>query len=57
MNKNTFINVSNHPSVSWSVRQRENAETYGQIMDIPFPGVNLSVCIWRVSERLIGMRF
>ena len=40
MNKNTFINVSNHPSVSWSVRQRENAETYGQIMDIAFPGVN-----------------
>ena len=40
MNKNTFINVSNHPSAIWGARQRESAETYGQIQDIPFPGVN-----------------
>ena len=40
MKKTIFLNVSNHPSAIWSARQRENAETYGQILDIPFPGVN-----------------
>lgn len=40
MNNSIFMNISNHPSALWSARQRENAETYGQIMDIAFPGVN-----------------
>ena len=40
MKKTIFLNVSNHPSAIWSARQRENAETYGQILDIQFPGVN-----------------
>lgn len=40
MKKTIFLNVSNHPSAIWGARQRESAETYGQIQDIPFPGVN-----------------
>ena len=32
-----IINFSNHPSERWSVEQREAAEAYGQIMDLPFP--------------------
>ena len=32
-----IINFSNHPSERWSVEQREAAEAYGRIVDLPFP--------------------
>jgi len=35
-----FINFSNHPSLRWSIEQREAAERFGLICDIPFPAVN-----------------
>lgn len=34
-----FINYSNHPSTRWSVAQREAAEGYGAIVDMPFPNI------------------
>lgn len=36
-----FINLSNHPSVNWSVEQKDTAERlYGEIIDLPFPVVD-----------------
>ena len=35
-----FINHSNHPSEQWDEAQRKEAESYGSILDIPFPAVN-----------------
>ena len=34
-----FLNFSNHPSDRWSEAQRQAAEMYGEIRDVPFPGV------------------
>lgn len=34
-----FINFSNHNSAYWSPAQREAANKYGDIVDIPFPQV------------------
>lgn len=35
-----LINLTNHPSVSWSNEQRMAAEVYGKIVDLPFPQVD-----------------
>ncbi|MDR3046244.1 MAG: CRISPR-associated protein [Bacteroidales bacterium] len=36
-----LINLSNHPSVSWSAKQRAAAEElFGEIRDLPFPAVD-----------------
>lgn len=35
-----FINFTNHKSELWSREQRETAEAYGEIVDIPFPAVD-----------------
>lgn len=32
-----FINHSNHPSSGWSKEQKDAAERYGKIVDLPFP--------------------
>lgn len=34
-----FINFSNHNSKDWIRNQKEEAEQYGEIIDIPFPKV------------------
>lgn len=39
---NVFINFSNHPSVRWDRKQIELSESYGKIIDIPFPSVDPS---------------
>lgn len=31
-----FVNYSNHPGAKWSEKQRQAAEEYGSIVDIPF---------------------
>ncbi len=36
---NVFINHTNHPSASWGDAQRQAAEAYGEIQDIPFPAI------------------
>ncbi len=35
-----FINFSNHQSVGWDKKQLEAASEYGEIVDVPFPGVS-----------------
>ena len=35
-----FINHSNHPSAQWDEVQRREAERYGPIVDVLFPGIN-----------------
>ena len=41
MEKNyLFINFTNHPSCCWDDAQREAAERYGTIIDLPFPVVD-----------------
>ena len=35
-----LINLSNHPSTSWSFQQLEAAQTYDEIVDLPFPIVD-----------------
>lgn len=37
--KKYFINFSNHPWYLWPAEQRTAAETYGEIVDLPFPPV------------------
>ena len=34
-----FVNLSNHPSSNWDAAQRQAAEQYGTIVDVPFPAV------------------
>lgn len=38
--KKTFVNFTNHPSKYWDKKQREEAEYYGKICDVPFPAVD-----------------
>lgn len=35
-----FVNLSNHPSASWSPEQRRAAEEYGEIVDMSFPSIS-----------------
>lgn len=39
MNDSIFLNFSNHPSARWSSEQRAAAETFGRVVDEPFPPV------------------
>lgn len=39
MNK-YFVNFSNHPSKYWSKKQIDEAEKYGEIIDVGFPKVS-----------------
>lgn len=53
-----FINFTNHNSDSWSIAQREAAETYGEIVDIPFPAVDPafgSEMIYKLAEKYTEM--
>lgn len=38
--KKIFVNFTNHPSELWSQIQKDTAQKYGKIVDIPFPNVN-----------------
>lgn len=35
-----LINLSNHPSSMWDIKQINAAREYGQIIDMPFPAVD-----------------
>ena len=37
--RKVFINHTNHPSDKWSDAQRTAAESFGSIVDVPFPSV------------------
>lgn len=34
-----FVNHTNHAAADWSAEQRAAAETFGEIVDVPFPEV------------------
>ena len=38
-----FVNCSNHPSGGWLKAQKDAAEKYGTITDIPFPAVRCNL--------------
>lgn len=38
--KKFFVNHTNHPSARWSREQTVAAQTYGEIVDVPFPSVS-----------------
>lgn len=39
MNSKIFVNHTNHASAQWSAEQTATAETFGKIVDVPFPPV------------------
>ena len=62
-NKRIFVNFTNHPSAGWEAPQREAAEAYGNIVDVPFPVVGenaseeeiLNLCNQHLSKiRALG---
>lgn len=36
---NIFINYTNHPSSDWGETQRQAAEAFGRLVDMPFPRI------------------
>lgn len=45
-----FINLTNHPSSSWSDSQRIEARKFGKILDIPFPQILPTSPLEEVSD-------
>ena len=45
-----FINFSNHSSVSWGDQQREEAQKWGDIIDVAFPMVDPNLSGQEVEE-------
>lgn len=39
----SFVNISNHHSSKWSKEQKDAAQVFGEIIDIPFPNINPSL--------------
>ena len=35
-----FLNYSNHPSNNWNIKQINEAQKYGEIVDLAFPAVD-----------------
>lgn len=60
-NDKVFINLSNHPSKSWSTQQLEavgKLVPHAQIIDVPFPAVESTIDeseIKKISEHLTEM--
>ena len=54
--KNTFVNLTNHPSEQWSEPQRAAALEYGPIIDVLFPAVPESADLAAVT-RLVYSYF
>ena len=51
---NVFINLSNHPSCDWGKDQREEAEKYGSIVDIPFPNIPSGISSFELDRMIDG---
>lgn len=48
-----LINISNQPSSTWQLRQRNSAiRTYGKIVDIPFPEIDPEWDTDRIIEEV-----
>lgn len=41
--ENMFLNFTNHPSKNWSQLQVNRAMEYGDIVDLPFPNIPISM--------------
>lgn len=39
----TFVNFSNHSSNMWNKKQREEAEKWGTLVDVPFPNISAEI--------------
>lgn len=35
-----FINFTNHPFETWTIKQLKAAQQYGQLIDLPFPNID-----------------
>lgn len=46
----TFINFTNHPSSLWDETQRQAAEAFGTIIDLPFPAVTPDLSSNEITE-------
>ena len=53
MNK-VFVNHTNHPSAKWSDEQKNAAETFGKIVDMPFPEVPPNIDTAAVHELVLN---
>jgi hypothetical protein len=51
LRKRTFINLTNHPTATWSEKQLCAAREYGEVLDIPFPEVDPTWTTIQVIER------
>lgn len=54
--KPVFLNLSNHPSDEWGKEQRNAAEQFGKIIDVPFPAVDAEADtdeICRIAEETV----
>ena len=49
-----LINHTNHPSANWSVEQKTAAETFGKIVDVPFPDVPPNFNTAEVHELVLN---
>lgn len=45
-----FINFTNHSSVLWDDKQKEDASQYGMIYDIPFPQISPQMSSDEIKE-------
>ena len=45
-----FINLSNHPSNNWLASQLQEAQKYGEIIDIPFPHIDADISEHEVEK-------
>ena len=53
-----FINLSNHPSSTWTEEQLKAAETYGEVVDMEFPDVDANATeeqVNRLAEEYLKM--
>ena len=57
-----LINLSNHPYDKWSEKQKEAAQLYGKVVDLPFPAVTSTATekdivnlAGEVLDRIVGM--
>lgn len=49
-----FVNHTNHPSANWSDVQKKAAETFGKIVDVPFPDVPPNIDTAAVHELVLN---
>lgn len=54
----SFVNFSNHSSAMWNKKQREEAEKWGTIIDVPFPNISAEIDedeIGLIATKCLGL--